>query len=77
MHKCGEGSAIVFKPDGIHPLDPCRYVLEEIHTNCIVEVSRCKRCGCVDISWRRTDETEDLYFDDKEEDLHEGYSGET
>lgn len=67
MHKCGEGSAVTFKPDGVNPLDPCRYELKEVHTNCIVEVSRCRKCGHIDISWRRTDETVDQYFDYVEE----------
>lgn len=70
MHKCGEGS-VAFKPDGINPLDPCRYELREVHTNCIVEISVCKKCGHVDISWRRTDETDDFFYDYEEEEGEE------
>ena len=50
MEKCSfDGYSI--KPDGINDLDPCLYEDIEIHTNCTVIVSRCKKCGHVEISW--------------------------
>ena len=50
MEKCSfDGYSI--KPDGINDLDPCLYEDIEIHTNCTVIVSRCKKCGHVELSW--------------------------
>ena len=60
MHKCKFPDGITIKPDGVHELDPCVYELEEIHTNVTVYVSRCPRCGAIDISWTRTEDTEDI-----------------
>lgn len=48
------------KPDGVHSLDPCLYEDVEIHTNCTVIVSKCKRCDKMDFSWERTELTEDI-----------------
>ena len=54
MAKCSfDGYSI--RPDGIHDLDPCLYEDIEIHTNCTVIVSRCKKCGHVEISWIKND----------------------
>ena len=36
---------------GEHDIDPCLYEEIERHYNCNVIVSRCKRCGNIDISW--------------------------
>lgn len=51
MEKCHYPDGMVIKPDGVHELDPCIYENIEIHTNCTVIVSRCQKCGNVDISW--------------------------
>lgn len=50
MSKCSfDGYSI--RPDSIHELDPCLYEDIEIHTNCTVIVSKCKKCGHLEISW--------------------------
>ena len=50
MEKCSfDGYSI--KPDGINDLDPCLYEDIEIHTNCTVIVSRCIKCGHIELSW--------------------------
>lgn len=56
MAKCSNGMTVT--PDGIHPLDPCFYETIEIHRNVTVEVLRCKRCGNIEISWHKQDDTE-------------------
>ena len=55
MEKCSfDGYSI--KPDGINDLDPCLYEDIEIHTNCTVIVSRCKKCGHVELSWIKNED---------------------
>ena len=49
-----------WKPDGEHEVDPCVYQDVEMHINATVIVSRCVRCGKVNISWLRTENTEDI-----------------
>ena len=39
------------KPDGVNELDPCVYEDVEIHTNCTVSISKCTKCGNLEISW--------------------------
>ena len=39
------------KPDGVNELDPCVYEDVEIHTNCTVIISKCTKCGNLEISW--------------------------
>ena len=57
-NKCDLGFR--FCPDGVHELDPCLYEEIETHTNVTVHVMRCKKCGHIEISWERQDETEDI-----------------
>ena len=59
MCKCSHPGGITIKPDGINELDPCRYEVIEVHRNVTVEVNRCKKCGHIDISWFRQDDTID------------------
>lgn len=58
-HKCSfpGGTSVHI---GSHELDPCVYEVIEAYKNVTVEVARCKVCGCVDISWRRQDNTEEV-----------------
>lgn len=56
---CDNGG-VSFRPDGVHELDPCVYETMEVHRNVTVVVSRCLRCGKVDIGWLRQPDTEDL-----------------
>ena len=46
------------KPDGENELDPCVYEDIEIHTNCTVIISRCTKCGNLEISWIKNDDCE-------------------
>jgi len=41
----------------LHELDPCSYSLIEKYENVTVEISICQKCGKVDISWIRQDNT--------------------
>lgn len=59
MTKCTLPGGVEIKPDGEHDLDACHYKVKEIHRNVTVTVSECTRCGSVDISWERQDDTED------------------
>ncbi len=60
MEKCKYPEGITIKPDGIHDLDPCVYEDIEKYANVTVVISRCKRCGHVEISWMRQDDTVEL-----------------
>ena len=60
MCKCQFPNGIVFKPDGINDLDPCRYIDIEIHKNVTVTVSKCKRCGQIDYSWKKQPNTKSI-----------------
>jgi hypothetical protein len=60
MHKCSFPEGMTIKPDGENELDPCIYEDTEIYTNATVIISKCKRCGHTEISWKKTDETEKI-----------------
>lgn len=66
--RCSFGPGVVIRPDGINELDPCAYEVKEIHTNVTVTVSQCMRCGRVELSWERQDNTEDIIYGELEED---------
>ena len=51
MDKCKFPNGITIKPDGTNELDPCVYEDVEIHTNCTVIISKCTKCGNLEISW--------------------------
>lgn len=57
--KCSFGDGITFKPDGVHELDPCVYETLEVHRNVTVIIGKCMKCGHVDMSWIRQDDTID------------------
>ena len=57
MEKCKFPDGITIKPDGENELDPCCYETVEIYHNVTVEVLRCKKCGNIDIVWRRQEDT--------------------
>lgn len=61
--KCSFGKGITIKPDGVNELDPCIYEDIEIYTNVTVIVSRCKKCGHIEISWIKQENTEQLPVD--------------
>lgn len=58
-NKCSFGD-ITIKPDGVNELDPCVYEDIEMYTNVTVVISRCKRCGHIEISWMKQDNTEEI-----------------
>lgn len=58
MGKCSFPEGVTIKPDGIHPLDPCRYQTAEIHKNVTLEVLRCVNCGHIELLWRKQENTE-------------------
>lgn len=60
MHKCEFPDGMKIMLDGKNELDPCIYETSEVYTNCIVEICRCKKCGNISVSWRKTDQTESI-----------------
>ncbi len=38
-------------------IDPCVYETQEVISNCIVEISKCKHCGYINVSWHRTEDS--------------------
>ena len=65
--RCRMPDGIDIKPNGINSLDPCAYVLKEIHRNVTVEITQCVNCGHVSVGWFPQENTEDEYFDELEE----------
>ena len=62
--KCQFPDGVTIKPDGVNELDPCVYVDIEMFTNVTVIISKCKKCGHIDIGWQATDDTEHVYLGD-------------
>lgn len=62
--RCRFPNGMVIRPDGVNRLDPCTYKTKEIHTNVTVIVSQCERCGHIDISWKRQEDTEDIIYEE-------------
>lgn len=60
MHKCEFPNGMVVKPDGINELDPCEYEEIEKYKNVTISISRCRKCGNINISWFRQEDTEEL-----------------
>ena len=58
MDKCKFPNGMKIKPDGTNELDPCIYEDIEIHTNCTVIVSKCTKCGNLEISWIKNEDCE-------------------
>lgn len=58
MDKCKFPNGMKIKPDGENELDPCIYEDIEIHTNCIVIISKCSKCGNLEISWVKNEDCE-------------------
>lgn len=65
--KCRMPEGVSIKPDGVHELDPCIYRTKQIHRNATVIVSQCEKCGHIDISWKRQDDTESEYVEEFKE----------
>jgi hypothetical protein len=62
--KCQFPKGVTVNPDGVHELDPCRYVLTERHINVTVEVLTCPVCGSVSIGWIPQENTEDIIMEE-------------
>jgi hypothetical protein len=60
MNKCSFSDGVTIKPDGIHELDPCIYEEVERYANVTISIMRCKKCGNVEISWYKQEDTEEL-----------------
>ncbi len=67
MEKCQFPGGLVIKPDGVNELDPCVYEEVERYRNVTVSVMRCKRCGHVEVSWTRQENTEEVTEDELSE----------
>lgn len=67
MKKCQFPGGLVIKPDGKNELDPCIYEEVERYRNVTVSVMRCKRCGHVEVSWTRQENTEEVTEDELSE----------
>lgn len=63
MDKCCFPTGVIVKPDGVNELDPCVYEEVECYKNVTVHVMRCLRCGHVEISWERQEDTEEVGLD--------------
>lgn len=57
--KCQHGDGAVVNLFGV-PVDPCIYKTVEGYRNVDVYISRCVRCGAVDIRWEPTANTEPI-----------------
>ena len=57
MEKCKFPEGMIVKPDGEHELDPCIYEDIEKYTNVTITISRCVKCGHIEISWERQENT--------------------
>lgn len=53
MGKCKLPDGLVIKPDGENELDPCVYEVIEQHEGVTVEVLKCRKCGHIEVTWRR------------------------
>lgn len=67
MEKCKFPDGITIRPDGVNELAPCVYEEVERYRNVTVSVMRCKRCGHVEISWLRQEDTEEVTEDELSE----------
>lgn len=65
-HKCEFPNGATVRI-GNSELDPCVYETVEKYKNVTVEISKCKVCGAIDISWKRQANTEDLMSEDEED----------
>lgn len=59
MGKCAFHKGISIRPNGVDELDPCMYETVQKLRNVTVEILRCKKCGQIEISWYRQDNTEE------------------
>lgn len=60
MEKCKFPDGITIKPDGVNELDTCVYEDIAKYKNVTITISRCKKCGHIEIGWKCQDDTEKL-----------------
>lgn len=71
-YRCRFPDGLAVKPGGVHELDPCVYAEKQVLRNVTVTVSQCIHCGHVSIGWRRQDNTEEVQYDELDEQPDEG-----
>lgn len=59
-NRCSFGEGISIKPDGINELDPCVYKEIEKYANVTITISKCVKCGRINIEWEKQDDTEEI-----------------
>ena len=66
MEPCKFPDGIRIFPNGVDELDPC--VMEDVvkYRNVTVVVSKCTRCGRLDWSWVKQDDTVEIIPEDEE-----------
>ena len=65
QNKCSFGDGIIIKPDGINELDPCIYKEIEKYANVTITISKCVKCGRINIEWEKQDDTEEIEIDEE------------
>lgn len=60
MPKCSNPPGVSIKPDGVNELDPCVYEEIERYENVTVMVMRCRKCGHIEVSWKKQENTEEI-----------------
>lgn len=63
MHKCTHPEGVEAVKILGHSLDPCVYREIEKYKNVTVVISQCEKCGNIDISWYRQEDTEEVDLD--------------
>lgn len=58
--KCIMPDELKIKPDGTNELGPCICETIEQYGNITVTISKCIKCGHIDIPWQKQDDTIDL-----------------
>ncbi len=64
---CEFPNGMSIKPDGVNELDPCIYEDIEKYENVTVIISRCTKCGKIEIGWKRQPNTRQIMDDDEDE----------
>lgn len=63
MEKCSYPRGLSIKPDGVNELDPCIYEEIEAYENVSVSISKCKKCGHIEVTWKRQPNTKEIKND--------------
>lgn len=60
MSTCKWPDGLDFRPDGIHSLCPCNYVVDQIVKNATIEILKCRKCGHCSPSWTMQSDSIDI-----------------